>query len=177
MDSGQQGNGNRERLLELLMGDCGFVPDVAGKLERGVFNESVRRTHATGQLPSWSNARFRDMYQNKARDVLTHLLPDSYMFNPVLCQSVATGQRCPEKIAQLQAHELRPDLWADLLDRKMLRDQHAYHNRLVSKTDQFKCGKCKKRECVYHEMQCRSADEGTTVFVTCISCGHRWRIG
>ena len=27
------------------------------------------------------------------------------------------------------------------------------NNKNISKTDQFKCGKCKKRECSYYELQ------------------------
>ena len=42
-------------------------------------------------------------------------------------------------------------------------------------TDQFKCGKCKQRKCTYYQLQTRSADEPMTVFVTCVSCGNKWK--
>ena len=42
-------------------------------------------------------------------------------------------------------------------------------------TDQFKCGRCKSRKCIYYELQTRSADEGMTIFITCLNCGNRWR--
>ena len=44
-------------------------------------------------------------------------------------------------------------------------------------TDQFLCRRCHKRECVYYSAQIRSADEGMTLFVTCVNpkCGYRWR--
>ena len=41
-------------------------------------------------------------------------------------------------------------------------------------TDAFECPRCTARKCVHYELQTRSADEATTVFVTCVSCGHRW---
>lgn len=43
-------------------------------------------------------------------------------------------------------------------------------------TNQFKCGKCKSRECKYSQAQTRSADEPMTVFVSCLSCGNQWRM-
>lgn len=40
----------------------------------------------------------------------------------------------------------------------------------------LKCGKCKKHTVTYYEMQTRSADEPMTVFCTCWSCGHKWKM-
>ena len=37
------------------------------------------------------------------------------------------------------------------------------------------CRKCGQRECTFYEMQTRSADEPMTIFVTCLSCGNRWK--
>ncbi|KAL3482034.1 hypothetical protein BJX99DRAFT_218048 [Aspergillus californicus] len=37
------------------------------------------------------------------------------------------------------------------------------------------CAKCPSQVAIYTEAQLRSADEGSTIFYTCISCGHRWR--
>lgn len=37
------------------------------------------------------------------------------------------------------------------------------------------CEKCGGQEATYFEMQLRSADEGSTVFYTCKSCGHKWK--
>ena len=42
-------------------------------------------------------------------------------------------------------------------------------------TSFHKCGKCKKRETSFYELQTRSADEPMTTFITCLNCGHRWR--
>ena len=40
---------------------------------------------------------------------------------------------------------------------------------------QFKCGKCKSTKTTYYQMQTRSADEPMTSFITCTTCGNRWK--
>lgn len=45
-----------------------------------------------------------------------------------------------------------------------------------AETDQFKCGKCHHRKTTYYQLQTRSADEPMTTFVTCVNCGHKWRV-
>ncbi len=45
----------------------------------------------------------------------------------------------------------------------------------LSTTDQFQCGKCKKRQTSYYQMQTRSADEPMTTFVICQV--HSWHLG
>ncbi|XP_004239974.3 transcription elongation factor TFIIS [Solanum lycopersicum] len=42
-------------------------------------------------------------------------------------------------------------------------------------TDKFKCGRCKKSQCTYYQMQTRSADEPMTTYVTCVNCQNRWK--
>lgn len=39
----------------------------------------------------------------------------------------------------------------------------------------FVCKKCKGDKTTYYQMQTRSSDEPMTVFVTCLSCGTKWR--
>lgn len=39
----------------------------------------------------------------------------------------------------------------------------------------FTCGKCKRMETTYFQMQTRSADEPMTTFVTCLHCNNRWK--
>ena len=36
------------------------------------------------------------------------------------------------------------------------------------------CSECGSKEMRYYTQQLRSADEGTTVFYSCVVCGHRY---
>uniref|UniRef100_A0A8C1KGT4 Transcription elongation factor A (SII), 3 n=1 Tax=Cyprinus carpio TaxID=7962 RepID=A0A8C1KGT4_CYPCA len=42
-------------------------------------------------------------------------------------------------------------------------------------TDLLQCGKCRKKNCTYNQVQTRSADEPMTTFVLCNECGNRWK--
>jgi len=37
------------------------------------------------------------------------------------------------------------------------------------------CRKCKSKKTTYYQRQIRRADEGFTLFITCLSCGEKWR--
>lgn len=47
--------------------------------------------------------------------------------------------------------------------------------RMEEKT-QIVCEKCGHDEATVHQMQTRSADEGSTIFYTCTKCAHKWKI-
>ncbi|KAK3014936.1 hypothetical protein RJ639_009952 [Escallonia herrerae] len=42
-------------------------------------------------------------------------------------------------------------------------------------TNEFKCGRCGKKQCTYYQLQTRSADEPMTTFVTCVNCNNHWK--
>ncbi|RKO91940.1 transcription factor S-II-domain-containing protein [Blyttiomyces helicus] len=39
-----------------------------------------------------------------------------------------------------------------------------------------KCPKCDAPEMVFHTAQLRSADEGQTIFYSCVKCGYKYRV-
>ena len=80
-----------------------------------------------------------------------------------LC-SMSSEQMATQKMRELR-DELKKQTMMDVLVPDVPKDV----------TDQFKCGKCKKRKCTYYQKQTRSADEPMTTFITCVACGHQWR--
>ena len=55
--------------------------------------------------------------------------------------------------------------------------QHSVDSVSVGADDGLECRSCKSNKITVEQRQTRSADEGFTVFFTCVSCGQRWRIG
>ena len=48
--------------------------------------------------------------------------------------------------------------------------------RVEEKTE-ITCGKCGHNEATFVQMQTRSGDEASTLFFTCTSCQHKWKVG
>ena len=151
-------------------------------VEKGVYNWSIGFADRKNITKSWSDPRFLNVYVNKARSVLTLLSDDSYSRVPgssekTMSAKVNDGDVRAYDLAFMKPYELAPGKWEEYIDKKHKKDDNICNSRQIAKTDQFKCGKCKKRECSYYELQVRSADESSTIFVTCLNCSHRWRIG
>jgi DNA-directed RNA polymerase subunit M/transcription elongation factor TFIIS len=85
------------------------------------------------------------------------------------------GEFSPYEICGMDHQYLFPENWKTYIDEKSKRDRTLYEINKEMATDIYKCGKCHKRECVYYQLQTRSADEPMTTFVTCLNCGKRWK--
>lgn len=81
-----------------------------------------------------------------------------------------------ENIAFLSYIDLFPAKWKNHIKKKEMNKQRV-DTKQQATTDQFKCGKCKKKKCTYYEVQTRGMDEPSTIFITCIECGNKWRQG
>jgi transcription elongation factor S-II len=115
-------------------------------------------------------------YKNRIRSRVINLKDAR---NPKLRENVRLGIITPDKLATMVAEDMASD------DLKNLRakftqeaiDDHQMARTQGAKTSQLTCGKCKKNNVAYSEMQTRSADEPMTTFAYCQECGHRWKFG
>lgn len=151
--------------------------------EIGAFNAAVSHARQSGVPCSWDNCRFRVVYDHKARGLASNLDARSYVGNVGLHGRVSASEGCPppelapHDVALLPRNLVFPERWRDVVNTKLQRDAYISSARPKAMTDQFKCARCKQRECSYVELQTRSCDEPATLFIQCIPCGHRWRIG
>lgn len=97
--------------------------------------------------------------------------------NPDLRRKVLEGDIQPDVLLILQPEELASN--AQREENQKIRDKKLFDAAPSAvkhaTTDQFRCGKCGKRECTYYQMQTRSADEPATTYVTCTNCLNRWK--
>lgn len=113
-------------------------------------------------------------YKNKYR-ALSFNLKDAK--NQKLRDAVLQRRLAPSRLIEMTSEELANDelkATREKVKEKMTREAMPY-NKTEATTDMFRCGKCKQRKCVYHQMQTRSADEPMTTFVQCVVCGNRWK--
>ncbi|NXA41174.1 TCEA3 protein, partial [Eudromia elegans] len=115
-------------------------------------------------------------YRNRVRSRISNLKDPK---NPNLRRNVLCGAIAPGLIARMTAEEMASD---ELKELRNAMTQEAIREHQMAKTggtvtDLFQCGKCKKKNCTYNQVQTRSADEPMTTFVLCNECGNRWKVG
>lgn len=113
-------------------------------------------------------------YRNRVRSRVANLRD---VKNPTLRTNFIVGALAPAKLAAMTAEEMASDEIKQLREqftKEAINDAQLAHVQ-GTKTDLLKCGKCKKRNCTYNQVQTRSADEPMTTFVLCNECGNRWK--
>ncbi|XP_059194366.1 transcription elongation factor A protein 3 isoform X4 [Centropristis striata] len=113
-------------------------------------------------------------YKNRVRSRISNLKDPK---NPGLRRNVLAGSIDLGRIASMSAEEMASD---ELKQLRNVLTQEAIREHQMAKTggtstDLLQCGKCKKRNCTYNQVQTRSADEPMTTFVLCNECGNRWK--
>ena len=167
----------RAALIEFLEQRSGLTPIQVRDAEIGVYNWVLGRAEGRRIARNWRNPKFRALYDSKARSVAANLDPASYVANDRLVARISEREFFPHNVASMSPENVFPERWREVVEMKVRRDEYISNAKPTAMTDQFKCARCKKRECSYMELQTRSCDEPATLFIQCLSCGHRWRIG
>ena len=154
----------RSKLDEILKNEKNSV-----NLEKGIFNFALGEAKNRKVVKKWDNPYFVQLYVDHLRSIFTNLN------NPHILEQLNSGSIKAHTIAFMTHQEMRPEKWDELITAKSKRDQNKFENNLEAATDTFTCRKCKSNKCTYMQLQLRSADEPMTTFVTCLSCGNRWR--
>ncbi|XP_073667658.1 transcription elongation factor A protein 3 isoform X13 [Paramisgurnus dabryanus] len=113
-------------------------------------------------------------YKNRVRSRISNLKDPK---NPNLRKNVLAGAIDLRRIATMSAEEMASD---ELKQLRNVLTQEAIREHQMAKTggtttDLLQCGKCRKKNCTYNQVQTRSADEPMTTFVLCNECGNRWK--
>ena len=169
----------REKVCDLIKAKIkDKIDDESAKdLEIGIYNWCIEFCDTKKIFKSWKNPRFVLTYMERARGIICNLNPDSYIGNSKLITRLNNNEFKPHEVGFMKADMLYPEKWKDTTDEFLKKFEHAYENRLESMSSDFKCVRCKKRECVYYTLQTKSADESETIFIKCINCSHSWKQG
>lgn len=141
------------------LGGCATIEELADELEDAIYSE-FKNTDAR--------------YKNRVRSRYSNLKDAK---NPQLRSNFIAGAITPAQLAKMTAEEMASDEMKTLRNKliKESIDDAQLATVQGTKTDLLKCGKCKKRNCTYNQIQTRSADEPMTTFVMCNECGNRWK--
>lgn len=138
---------------------CASPDELAEELEEAIYKE-------------FKNTDNR--YKNRIRSRVANLKDSK---NPELRQNFVNGVLTASRLATMTAEEMASSEMKEIRNKFMKEAINDAQLATVqgTKTDLLKCGKCKKRNCTYNQIQTRSADEPMTTFVLCNECGHRWK--
>ena len=138
-------------------------------LEKGIFNYSLKEAEYRKIIKKWDNQLFVQLYIDHLRSIMVNLK------NPVILEQINDGTIKSHMVAFMTHQEMKPDRWADLIAKKIIKDKNKFETNIEAATDTFTCRKCKSKKCTYYQVQIRSADEPMTTFITCLECGNRWK--
>lgn len=165
----------RSTVVDIIKQKINVDDLVAKDLEIGIYNWALTASDNYKLVKNWKNQKFVILYKDKARSVVANLDPESYIKNTRLLDRMKEKEFLPHELPFMKPENVYPEQWKDILD-EQLKHEHILEAKPEAMTTQFRCGKCKKRECIYKEKQVRSADEPMTLFITCLNCGNRWRM-
>jgi DNA-directed RNA polymerase subunit M/transcription elongation factor TFIIS len=167
----------RELAFEKIKTFVDLPDEQAHDLEKGIYNWTIEFSNANSIFLGWKNDVFTKLYNNKLITMLNNLDADSELQNTNLLKRLKNKEFKPHELPFMAPYEIFPERWMAIINKKLKKDQSVLDSDVASQTDLFKCGKCKQRKCSYYEMQVRSADESATLFISCLNCKHKWRIG
>lgn len=138
---------------------CGTPEELAEELEECIFLE-------------FKNTDMR--YKNRVRSRVANLKDPK---NPTLRTNFLNGVIAASRLAKMTPEEMASDEMKKLREKfiKEAIDDAQLATVQGTKTEMLKCGKCKKKNCTYNQLQTRSSDEPMTTFVLCNECGNRWK--
>lgn len=148
---------------------------ISTNIEIGIFNYSINESIQKQIIKKWDNPLFCDIYIRRLAVILTNLKKNEHLVAKIKNKEINL-----EEFAYFKHQQIAPEKWESLINMKKLRDDNKYEPKLEAATDNFTCYKCvrEKREakkCTFYQLQTRGADEPMTTFVTCLTCGARWK--
>lgn len=141
----------------------------ATNIEISIYNWTLQEATILKIVKKWENKSFTQIYLDRFRSIFINLK------NPGFLLKIQTGELLPQQVGFLSHQEICPTQWKELIDQKIKRDQSHGKQNICASTNMFSCRKCFSKECTYYELQTRSADEPTSIFISCIKCGKHWR--
>ena len=166
-----------------------IVDVLSQQLKQSTPNEGVARFLGC-QIEDAINNTFdaekdKKAYTDKARSLLFNLKRNDRLREDVvsgLCPPVVLATLTPEQMATDEQQKVRENaMKSSVMERRsdyyvVNRDNILRANGINPNVGgEFVCSRCKGNKTTHYAMQTRSADEPMTVFVSCLTCGKRWR--
>jgi transcription elongation factor S-II len=168
---------------------------ISRNAEISALNWAVQAARSSNYDAAWENPKFLKMYKTKVQWLASELRrPNRVGVTMIveggevrvkldlvnqLARRLKTKELDVKSLAKYPPEVLWPEgPWAAAIMANKEKDLKREQAKALIDEDyvgQFKCGKCKSVKTTYYQMQTRSADEPMTTYVTCMSCGSKWK--
>jgi DNA-directed RNA polymerase subunit M/transcription elongation factor TFIIS len=166
----------REDFKNMLIQNIDIPELEATDLEIGVFNAAIDYANSLKIQLSWKCQMFIETYFNISRSVYSNLKADSYIGNASLKDRMLKHKEfLPHMLPYMLCQDIFPERWKDIVEKNKLRFKAAYEVKQVAMSDMIQCSRCKGKKVSYYELQTRSGDEASTLFMNCLICGKKWK--
>ena len=156
--------------LKVLIDD----KEICEKIEKSINNYCIEQCKVKNIEPNIENTYFLRMYVNKLISIYNNLDKKSYIKNNNFYDKVINNELDIDNVAFLSPQEINPDHWKKYIDKQNATEGFLYSITAGTKTQEYKCGRCKQRDCTYYQLQVRCSDEPMTTFINCLNCGNSW---
>lgn len=167
----------RKKVVELLS-ECFNDLDIPTAQEQAVaIEEAIHGLHAFGAETKAYQAKARSLVFNlrKNKDLRAEILVGALIPSNLVRMSTDDLATSEQRMQRLRAS--KEDFDSRRSDYMQLhRDEILRENGIdPSKGGEFTCRKCNGNKTTHSAFQLRSSDEPMTLFVSCLTCGNRWK--
>ena len=141
----------------------------ATNIEISSYNWALKEASILKIVKKWENRNFVQIYIDRLRSLYINLKNSDFL------NRIKSHEILPQDVGFMSHQEICPEKWHDLIEQKIKLDQSRGQRVVTASTNMFTCRKCFSKECTFYELQTRACDEGTTVYITCLSCNNKWR--
>jgi transcription elongation factor S-II len=142
-------------------------------MEKSIYNKTIKEARSKLVERSWNSMNFRELYKKNYIKVYSNISTNKNA--DFVLNKIKYGLWEPEAIISMKPERLYPHIWEAILLKNSKKLAMLGKENKEQGTDIFRCGKCRKNNCTYFQLQTRSADEPMTTFVTCLECNNRWK--
>jgi len=148
--------------------------ELSKKIEESIYNYTIHQCEVRSIDSTIQNKYFKRIYVNKFITLYNNIDKNSYVKNYNFLDRIYNNDIDIKNIAFLTPQEIHKDHWKKYLDRQSANDEFLYSRTAGIRTNEYKCARCKEKQCTYYQLQVRCSDEPMTTFINCLNCGHRW---
>lgn len=146
--------------------------DILKYLERGCYNQAIKKCDEKGLNISWNNDNFALLYHDICYKVAMNIDPESYIGSDYLANLIISESIEPKKVAKMTSQEMCPEKYTEIFEKIKIMNESVK----IKTSRLYYCGKCKRNETILSRCYNRSGDENNSLVCSCIFCGYQWTI-